>query len=146
MSGRQTPFCCEDIANGLALPPGKERIRISNTLGDFLDRGEVVIAKKQNRRQGSRAYSYNLSWRRKGSGVINRKIHKAIYVAGIFSAADIIRLAEARDRSHVTKTIKRLLEQGKIVKVGRRPCASGPGAESLYNIPDRDRYRLEVMK
>jgi len=61
---------------------------------------------------------------------------------------DIIILAEAPNRSHVDKTIRKLLKEGMIARIGSSPCADGTASEHHYEIPSpkRDRYRVEVLR
>lgn len=90
-------------------------------------------------------YAYNRGWRRVHKGVLSRRIYKAMYVAGQFAVTDILRLAEAPGRNQVDKITRRLRREGHLQPVGRRLCAHGAGAETIYHIGDRDRFRREVM-
>jgi hypothetical protein len=149
MSGTTGTFTTLDVLDALDFVSAKNRDRVVTALRDFYRRGEVLLVRykeKHNRRQPAALYRYNAEWKSRRGAVIMPKIHKAIYVAGIFSGSDIVRLSEAPDRSFVDEIIRKLHQEGLIVKVGRRKCTSGTTAENLYNIPNRDRYRVEVMK
>jgi len=145
MKARTEKFVPVQIADDLGLPKGKERDKLRNALGDFVRRGEVLqIRDKRNRRQIF--YRYNDKWRRPYQGTIVKKAVKAMYVnVSAFAVTDIQRLTGAKKRSHIEKVIKRLMEAEYLRNVGRRLCAHGAGAETLYNIKDRDKYRVELM-
>jgi len=147
MKARNGKFVPVQLADDLGLPKGKERDKLRNALGDFVKRGEILqVLDKRNRRQIF--YRYNDKWRRPFQGTINKKVFKAMYVSiEAFAVTDIQRLSGAKKRSHVEKIVKRLVEAGYLQNVGRRACAHGAGAETLYNVPlaGRDKFRLEVM-
>jgi len=68
-----------------------------------------------------------------------------MYISAMeFAASDIERLSGA-GRNHVEKIIKSLVTDGDLIIVGRRTCSAGVGAEHLYNIANRDRFKIEVM-
>jgi len=146
MSGRQDPYTAEDIFDALELASGQSKRRVRQAVQDFAARGEVFpdgYSVQQNRRQP--LYRYNAAWQRGNRAVMMPKIHKAIYVAGTFSSRDIARLSEA-DHQWVQEIIRKLRKDGMIARVGRRVPAKGTGVEDLYNIPNRDRYRMEVLR
>lgn len=145
MKARDTKFTPVQIADGIGLPRGEERDKLRNALGDFVRRGEVKqFLDKRKRRQ--HCYRYNHQWRRAFQGVINKKVFKAIYVSvSEFAVTDIQRLAGEEKRSHIEKIAKRLVKAEYLHVVGRRICAHGAGAETLYGVTDRDKFRLEVM-
>jgi len=149
MSKQRKPFTTAQIADGLGALPGKEKEKICNALADFITRAEVVpLGKYVLRRKPTvlvNRYAYNPAWHRVHKGTLNKRIYKAMYVSGTFAISDIHRLSEAPERSWVDKIAKALRKKGLIQVVGRRPCTHGIGAEILYYIPDRDRFRLEVM-
>ena len=153
MSGRSAKFTCAQIALALEIPAGK-RDPIYQALQDFVRRGEVVPLgpgghDPNSQNSGScppmARYAYNRGWRRVHKGVLSRRIYKAMYVAGQFAVTDILRLAEAPGRNQVDKITRRLRREGHLQPVGRRLCAHGAGAETIYHIGDRDRFRREVM-
>ena len=149
MKGRKYPFTPRMIYDGLRATDRDTRMKIGNSLSDFPGRGEIyefiTPLAKQKRRQNIKKYKYNHAWRRAPKGKDRARILKAAYVSAMeFAASDIERLSGA-GRSHVEKTIKSLLITGDIIVVGRRTCSAGVGAEQLYNIADRIRYRVEVM-
>jgi hypothetical protein len=147
MSGRRHAFTTAMICDALAIPPGRARERAASTLADFIARAEVIpLGPDRRRRNGVPFYRYNPAWHRAHKGTLNQRIYKAIYVNGTFSAPEIRRLAEAPEASWVVKTIRALAKRRLICKVGRRKCAHGIGAETVWHIPDRDRFKLEVMK
>jgi len=145
MKARDAKFTPVQIADGLGLPRGEDRDKLRNALGDFVRRGEVrQFLDKRKRRQHS--YRYNHKWRRVIQGVKNKKVFKAMYVSvSEFAVTDIQRLAGEEKRSHIEKIVKRLMKAEYLQIVGRRVCAHGAGAENLYGVADRDKFRLEVM-
>jgi len=146
MLGTTGIFTALDVSDALEFVSAKNRDRVITALRDFSRRGEVMLTgyvEKQNRRQ--LLYRYNSEWKNGNRAVIMPKIYKAIYVAGTFSSRDIARLSEA-DRGFVQEIIRKLRRDGLIMKVGRRKCDSGTTAVNLYNIPNRDRYRVEVLR
>jgi len=150
MKKRNRPFTGRMICDGLGAETWAERLKIHNAVPDFLRRGEIVEhipvhPPKRKRRQNVKRYKYNHSWRRVQKGKNKAKILKAMYVSSTeFAASDIERLSEA-GRNHVSRIIKSLVIDGTVTIVGRRTCAAGVGAENLYNIPNRERFRVEVM-
>lgn len=147
MSGQKKPFTARTVCYALDMVSVENCDKVLFAMRDFARRGEVVrdgYLEKQNRRQSAALYRYNPEWKNGNRAAIRPKIIKAIYVAGIFSSGDIVRLAEAPDRGFVDETIRKLRKAGLIALVGRRR-SSGTAAMNLYNIPNRDRYRLEVM-
>jgi hypothetical protein len=142
MSRQRKPFTAGMIADALAIPPGPERDRVRCSIGDFIARVEIFPAKRIRRQV---FYGYNPAWHRIHKGTLNKRIYKAMYVSGTFSLSDIQRLSEAPERSWLDKIARPLRGQGLIKPVGRRACAHGIGAEAIYHIPDRDKFRLEVM-
>lgn len=160
MSGRSGKFTGGQLALALDIPVGK-RDPLHQALQDFVRRGEVVplgIPGIRSRKDSGdtipnseefgscpRAYAYNRGWHRVHKGVLSRRIYKALYISGTFAVTDIIRLAETPSRAQVDKIIRRLRREGHLQAVGRRLCAHGAGAETIYHISDRDRFRREVM-
>jgi hypothetical protein len=109
---------------------------------DFVRRGEVV-SDPDGRCIGNR-YRYVGRPTEAATG-IRAKILKAMYLSTRFALSDIVRLSGAPDRNYVHKVAKRLRKEGYIRVVGRRLCAHRAGAEQVYHIPDRDRFRLELI-
>jgi len=145
MIAQAKPWTVTEMCDALGIPPGKERERMRNGMPEFIARAEVVrvgYAKKQIRRQI--VYAYNRAYRRIQKGTRNQKIYKAMYVSGTWAVTDIHRLAGG-ERSYLDKLLTRLRRDGFVRPVGRRGCAHGAGAETIYHIPDRDRFRREVM-
>ncbi len=146
MAAQTAPFCVAELCDGLGTPSGNSRQIVRNALGDFVDRGEIMRCRldKRIRRQVSK-YRYNPEWQRKRKGTLNATILKAMYVTGQFAVTDIQRLTDLK-RDWIDRIVTSLKKAGYIRKVGRRLCAHGAGAENLYHIVNRDRYRLEVMR
>jgi hypothetical protein len=148
MAEQTKPFSPRMVCDALELAKAASYDKVVTALRDFARRGEVIPAgrlEKQNRRQPAALYCYNPAWQSRRGAVITPKVHKAIYIAGTFSASDIARLSEA-DQSFVQEIVRKLRRKGLVSRVGRRVCGNGTGAENLYNIPNRDRYRVEVLK
>jgi len=144
MSAQKKPFSAEKAAKGLGIEPGKDHADLNNTIGDFLDRGEIMVVKtvfnKQNRRQNF--YRYTRKPGRKHPA--KDKIFKAIYVSSSFATRDIQRLSGST-RDYAEEVIKRLCAAGHLTKVGSRHASHGAGKEALYRVVDRDRFRKDVM-
>lgn len=118
--------------------------KVANALSDFEQRGEVqsYLHKKANRRH----YLYVQDWRKVLTGNLNRKIYKAMYVSHDFAITDIQRLTGLEDRCWLDKIARQLKKDGYIQPVQRRLCAHGAGAEIVYHVVNRDRFKLEVMR
>jgi len=147
MRAQQRPFTSRDVYLALGVADAAMRERLRNAMRDFRRRGEVADAPpdKRIRRQDAHRYVYVVRWRAARKGSLQPRIHKAMYVSGTWAVTDIQRLTDL-DRDWIDKTVRRLRRDGYIAAVGRRPCAHGAGAEALYHIADRDRFRLEVMR
>lgn len=149
MRRQRSPFTRKRIWEALGVPPGPERVAVHRTVQDFITRGEICVVKAcetgQDRRQQT-TYRYNQTWKTGYVRELGRKIYKAIYLAdSSFTGSAIQRLAEAPDRSYVTKILKKLTDEGHLVRVGKKPCEHGRGFEHLYRIAQRDRYRIEIL-
>lgn len=142
MSGREGRFALREIYEALGIPPGLPRERLARDMRDFVRRGEV-ICDNDGRCNGNR-YRYVGRPVEPATG-LREKILKAMYLSARFALSDIVRLSGAPDRNYVHKIARSLRKGGYIHAVGRRLCAHGAGAEALYYIPDRDRFRLEVI-
>ncbi|MFH2012577.1 MAG: hypothetical protein ABIJ37_07765 [Pseudomonadota bacterium] len=140
MSVRKNPFTVSHVCNGLGAT-GRERAQIRAAITDFSDRGEI-------KRLENGKYQYNRNWRRKQRGDKLARIIKAIYVsASAFTSADIQRIAGVadKDKGYVGRIIRNLKKDGYLSRVGRRPCIHGRGVLHLYNIPDREKFKIELM-
>jgi hypothetical protein len=152
MAAQKKPFCVAEICDALEIPPGDERQRVRNNVKDFIGRGEILQCPrdKRNRRQAAWRYRYNPTWQAVTKGGVQARIFKAMYVSGTFAVTDIRRLAQEGDkpvdRSWIEKRVRQLVKAGHLQAVGRRLCAHGAGAETLYHVVNRDRFRLEVMQ
>ena len=147
----QRRFSVEQMCDALAVPTGRDHQNVARTLGDFVRRGEVTVCetKKHNRRQPARMvrqYLYLGDWRKILKGKLNRKIYKAMYVSGEFAVTDLQRLTGLQDRAWLDKITRRLKKDGQLQQVRRRLCAHGAGAEKVYHIVNRDKFKLEVMQ
>lgn len=140
MRNMDRAFTTRRMCNELGIPRGRERERARNTLCDFQGRGEVE-------RTPTGMFRYNHAWRRGSTAPLKARILKAMYVSvSAFSLSEIRVRAEAPDRGYVHR-IARVLREGEyIVQVGRRTCAHGAGAERIFNIVNRERFRVEVMR
>jgi hypothetical protein len=147
----QRRFTVAQICEALAVATGAQHQKVRNALGDFEERGEVKSY--LNKRKGGRSplrvtrqYLYCHDWQAELKGKINRKVFKAMYVSQSFAASDIQRLTGLQDRCWVDKLIRQLKKDGHLQQVSRRPCAHGAGAEAVYHIVNRDKFKLEVMR
>jgi len=119
---------------------GQARQILRRVLRDFEARGEIA-------RTPSGLIKYNHAWKRSDKSPLKDKMLRAMYVQNRdFASTDIRRLVPDAEKTHVEKTIRRLLADGHLQRVGRRLCAHGIGAEWLYIIPDRVRFRMDVMR
>jgi hypothetical protein len=153
MKAQSRPFTKRDVYLGLGVDCPADRSTLRNAVPDFEARGEIILQPpdKRNRRQDINHYRYNPAWQGAQKGALSPRISKAMYVSGTFAATDIVRLCqkpeeEEFDRSWIDKTVRRLRRSGHLAIVGRRLCAHGAGAEALYHVTDRDKFRLEVMR
>jgi hypothetical protein len=142
MSGREGRFALRELYEALGIPPGLPRERAARDLRDFVRRGEV-IRDNDGRCNGNRYRYVGMSV--KPAAGLRARILKAMYLSSRFALSDIVRLSGAPDRNYVHKIARPLRKGGYIQAVGRRLCAHGAGAEAVYYIPDRDRFRLEVI-
>ena len=152
MKAQTQPFTAGQVCDGIGVSRGAEHARVRNTLGDFEDRGEILRQPPDKRmRLPLNRYRYNRAWQGGKDGVIKSRIFKAMYVSGTFAVTDLVRLCQRSDEKELTrawtdKVVRRLRRAGHIANVGRRLCAHGAGAEALYHVADRDKFRLEVMR
>lgn len=142
MSGREGRFALRELYEALGIPPGLPRERAARDLRDFVRRGEV-IRDNDGRCNGNRYRYVGMSV--KPAAGLRARILKAMYLSSRFALSDIVRLSGAPGSSYVRKIAKSLRRGGYIQPAGRRLCAHGAGAEAVYYIPDRDRFRLEVI-
>lgn len=147
----QRRFTIQQICEALAVTTAVQHQAIANTLGDFIKRGEVTSyynrptgrnGKKANRR----LYLYCQDWQKALKGHLNRKVFKAMYVSQTFTITDLQRLTGIQDRCWFDKIGRQLKKDGHIEQIQRRRCAHGSGAEAVYHIVDRDKFKLEVMR
>jgi len=129
---------CEDLKNH-----GYLREQIASTLADFLKRGEICkISDKRILRQ---KYSYNTNYGPKRGSPEKDKVIKAIYVSGSFVVKDIERLS-GQNQNYINKILRRLKARGFVQVTGKRTCAHGRGAELIWRVVDRTRFKIGVIK
>ena len=147
MKAQNRPFTKRDVYIGLGIDDPADRATLRNAVPDFLHRGEIWLAPpdRRIRRQNINRYVYNSAWQGAQKGALKPRIFKAMYVSGIFAVTDIVRLTDQK-RDWVDRIVKMLRRSGHLAIVGRRLCAHGAGAEAIYHVADRDRFRLEVMR
>jgi hypothetical protein len=158
MKAQKRPFTKRDVYIGLGIESPADRATLRNAVPDFERRGEIILQPpdKRIRRQDVNRYLYNPAWQGAQKGALKPRIYKAMYVSGTFAATDIQRLMSnigdtmphhvPNIRSWIDKTVRNLRRAGHISIVGRRRCAHGAGAEALYHVVNRDKFRLEVMR
>ena len=139
----QRRFTVKQVCDALCVMTAEQHQKVANTLSDFEDRGEVEsFLNKHNRRQ----YLYVQDWEKALRGHLNRKIYKAMYVSHQFAVTDLQRLTGLQDRNYLDKLVRKLKSAGYIQPVQRRLCAHGAGAETVYHVVNRDKFKLEVMR
>ncbi len=148
MKAKHGGFTTVQLCDALGILDVAGRDAVRRDLCDFLKRGEIVRAPdKRIRRQNAARYRYIHSWRKmEHNAPLKAKILKAMYVSSSFAVTDVQRLSGAPKRSFIDKTVYRLEKAGLLKRVGRRLCAHGAGAEQIYHITDRDRFRIEEMR
>jgi len=147
MKARIRPFTKRDIYIGLGIDDPDLRATLRNAVPDFQRRGEIILLPpdKRIRRQNINRYRYDAAWKGGQKGELRPKIYKAMYVSGTFAVTDIVRLTDEK-RDWIEKVTRRLVSEGHLQKVARRLCAHGAGAETMYHVANRDKFRLEVMR
>ncbi len=147
MKAHSGAFTKRDVYLGLGIESPADRSTLRNAVPDFEARGEIISLPpdKRIRRQDIKRYRYNVEWQGAQKGSLRPRIYKAMYVSGTFAVTDIQRLCDM-DRAWIDKTVRRLRRSGHLALVGRRLCAHGAGAEAIYHVTDRDKFRLEVMR
>lgn len=152
MKAQAQPWTVATLCDGLEIPPGKEREKTRNSVGDFENRGEIQrVAPDGRMKVKVNRFRYVRGWKGGREGELKSRICKAMYVSGTFSVRDLVRLCHPPEETEITrswaeKLTRRLRRDGYLSIVGRRLCAHGAGAESLYHVEDRDKFRLEVMR
>ena len=137
-------FTMREMAESLSMSTSDARAKLRDALKDFIARGEVkvLIYKKYKRRQNI----YVHDWSKDLNGVLNKKIFKAMYVSNNFAVTDIQRLTGIKDRHYLDRITRKIKKDGHLQQIARRHCAHGPGAENIYHVTNRDRFKLEIMK
>ena len=146
MRARRFPFTTGQICDDLGVPHGPERQRAANIIGDFLERGEITKFRVLRSMGPVKHYKYryNRSYKRKLTGDVRKRAHRAMYVSGTFSASDIERLTGEK-RNSIELNIRKLMRSGRIAQVARRKCAGGPGMDRIFHILNRDAFRKELL-
>ena len=111
----------------------------------FEKRGEVSAWWAYRHARRYYIYLRGRAGSRKGSGKVCQRILKAIYVAGTFTVADIIRLGGIKKPKWADRVVRRLAAEGYLQKVGRRHGAGGKGAANIWRVIDRDNFKTELM-
>ncbi|HNR13963.1 MAG TPA: hypothetical protein PKM59_11680 [Thermodesulfobacteriota bacterium] len=141
MKQQTKPFSRGIICQELNVAAGKEHEHLSTAITDFVNRGEVIALLGN-----PLIYKYNHAWRPASKGSIKPKILKAIYVSIVsFTVADIQKLSGAPDKSLVTKTVKKLKDAGHLTILGSKLCAHGAGAETIYKVTNREKFKIEML-
>lgn len=140
----QRRFTIGQICEALVITQGYQHQKVANALYDFERRGE--ISSRFNQKHNRRQYFYNSEWCKEKRGKQNQKIYKAMYVSQSFAVTDIQRLSGVAIRASIDKIVRRLKKGGYLQQIARRLCAHGAGAEKLYHIINRDKFKLECMK
>ncbi|MGD8389626.1 MAG: hypothetical protein PVG49_20940 [Desulfobacteraceae bacterium] len=137
-SRQREPFSPSDMCYGLDLSFSDERKRARGAIRDFLARGEM-------RRVGEALYQYNQEWAVQArSSLVKTRLIKAMYVAWFtFTAGDLMRWTDARGRKYVEEVLLSLVRSGYVARVGSHKVPFG--RENVYQVPDRDRFRKELM-
>lgn len=153
MQDIRTPFSAGAIFVALAdkaIVAGQSpapRKKILKCLEQFRARGEIIFLQKiPGRGGGINFYRYAAPPRppgRRGAGI--SRICKAVYICITFTVAEVAQLAECRDYTYAARVIRCLERGGLIKKIGIRKNRGGAGNANLYHVPDRDRYKLEVL-
>jgi len=142
----QGVFTAADLYRALGVVGDRDTVR--KALRDFVRRGEVILLPPDRRRADAgrvNRYRYHRAWRTAQKGSMKPRIYKAMYVSGTWAVTDIVRLTDL-SRDWIDRVVHQLKASGHIAQVGRRLCAHGAGAERVYHIPDRVRFRFEVMR
>lgn len=137
-------FTIAQICRELGIPEGEGHQKVANALYDFAKRGEVL--NYFNAQRNLRQYLYMEDWHAVLKGHINRKIYKAMYISNDFTVTDVQRLTGLQERDYIDKLISKLRAGGYLAVIGRRLCAHGAGAENIYHVAHRDKFKLEVMR
>jgi hypothetical protein len=160
MKAQTRPFTRRDVYIGLGIDDIAQRATLRNAVPDFERRGEILLQPpdKRIRRENLKRYRYNAAWKSPEKGALKPRIFKAMYVSGTFAVTDIQRLVSnsgntvrqgdpmISTRAWIDKVVRTLRRSGHLAIVGRRLCAHGAGAEVLYHVANRDKFRLEVMR
>lgn len=127
------------ICEALDVPEGPGRARVWDTLKDFQKRGEI------EKTQGGR-FRYNHSFKRRVKGLQKATVLKAVYVSvSGFSASDIQRLSDVKDKHYVQRIMRELMANSYIQQVGRKKCVHGRGVERIFTVADRTRFRVDLL-
>jgi len=149
MSAQAKPFTPADVSDGLGVPPGKEREKVSMVLRDFTRRGEIIPEmEKRKRRQNSWRYRYNSGWKPDRPTHLAEKAYKAMRIISFkegFALVDIEK-STGQGRNYIDKLAKDLLKAGHLRKEGYRRRTGSYGREAVYRVVNTDRFLLEVMK
>lgn len=141
----QRRFTSAQMCDELGFAGVKQRARARAILYGFEKRGEVADWWAYRRAQHYYIYLRGRGGSRKGNGRVCKRILKAIYVAGTFTVADIVRLGGIKKPKWADRVVRRLASNGYLQKIGRRHGAGGKGAANLWRVIDRDNFRSEFL-
>lgn len=113
---------------------------VYRSIDDFLKRGEIIRTGVNGR------YQYNSEYKAPIKGRKQKKIYKAMYVAGEFTSNDILKYSGTVDASFVMRLIRKLIKSGYVVKIATKKRESGSGLENKYRIIDRENFRKEYLR
>lgn len=127
------------ICEALDIPEGPGRARLWDALKDFQKRGEIEKTQKGR-------FRYNHAFKRRVKGHQKATILKAVYVSvSGFSASDIQRLSDIKDKHYVQKIMRELVTNSYVQQVGRKKCVHGRGVERVFTVVDRARFRVDLL-
>lgn len=139
LKNRRNAISPTGIAQTLNIPPGPGRAAVWDALKDCQRRGEIEKTEKGR-------FRYNRAYRKPTKGRLRQIVLKAVYVSiSNFSTSNIQRLSDIEDKHYIQRIFRELLVDGYIMRVGRKRCDNGKGAERVYSIRDRAKFRLELM-
>jgi len=144
------PFTVIDICEGIGIPPGPRRARVSSVVEDFTERWELIgLGADHRRRRPVRRFCYNTAYEKNlRSADTKQRVYKAMRLIsfhGPFAATDIVKYTGVKS-DYILKLTKRLGRRGYLTTIGFRPRTSTSGRETVYRVADLDKFRTEVMR
>lgn len=139
LKNRRNAISPTGISEALNIPPGPGRAAVWNTLKDFQKRCEIEKTEKGR-------FRYNHDHRKTVKGRLRQVVLKSVYVSiSNFSTSNIQRLSGVEDKRYIQRIFRGLLDDGYIMKVGRKRCDNGKGVERIFSIQDREKFRLKLV-